>query len=275
MRYLRKAIILELPFLEAIRGVVREISVTTSQPCQACKTYAKSPNHSNPIPCSFCNGTGFETKQTNGPNKINVRCKMCRGTRFTYKHVCTECKDRGTTLVQHVVKVRVPAATNDNDAIQVLHPTTGRPLVVHVRIQDNDQFRRRGYDVFSNVFIPYSLAVLGGPFTIGNLFGGEMQVQIPPGTETDTNIRLAGKGIEKTDSSTHGDHVLVVKIKVPKNISDKQKSLLSAFATLENHPVLEQRNNLPRRSQHEAFLMAKKSATHTRSLLMGPDKASY
>lgn len=271
------ALILEVPFLEAIRGVVREITVVTSQMCQSCKTYAKSPNHSNPIPCSFCNGSGYESKQTNGPNKINVRCKMCRGTRFTYKNICSDCKDRGSIQVSNSVKVRIPPASNDSDKIQVLHPTTGKPLEVTIKIQENEQFRRRGYDVFSNVFIPYSLAVLGGTHTISSLLGGEIQVKIPPGTETDTNIRLAGKGIEKNTASTHGDHVLVIKIKVPKQVSEKQKTLLAAFATLENHPVLEsQKHQQPiRRNQQEAFLMAKKSATKSRSHFMGLEKPNY
>lgn len=190
---------------------------------------------------------------------------MCRGARFTYKHVCVECKDRGSNLIASPVNVKVPPASNDNDIVSVIHPTTGKTLAVTIRIKDNDQFRRRGYDVFTNVFIPYSMAVLGGKQTVSSLYGGEIQVQIPAGTETDTNIRLSGRGIEKKDSSTHGDHVLVIKIKVPKLISEKQKSLLTAFATLENHPVLETQSSQIKSFHQEALIMAKKNAIHFRS----------
>lgn len=201
---------------------------------------------------------------------------MCRGTRFTYKHICVECKDRGSIQISNTVKVRVLPATNDNDKVQVVHPKTGKPLEVTIKILENDQFRRRGNDVFSNVYVPYSTAVLGGTQTISSLFGGEIQVQIPPGTESDTTIRLAGKGIGKKGATSHGDHVLVVKIKVPKNVTEKQKSLLSAFATLENHPVLQsQSNQQPRRTQQEAFLMAKKSGMKSKTLFISPQRLNY
>lgn len=186
--------------------------------------------------------------------------------------MCPKCNDRGSIQVNHSVQVRVPPATNNNDKIQVLHPITGKPIEVTMKIQENEQFRRRGYDVFSNVYVSYSTAVLGGTQTVSSLLGGEMQVQIPAGTETDTNIRLAGKGIEKKESSSHGDHVLVVKIKVPKAVSEKQKSLLAAFATLENHPILETQSNQPKRCQQEAFMMAKKSEIKSKSLYRGLDK---
>lgn len=200
---------------------------------------------------------------------------MCRGTRFTYKQTCTDCKDRGTVEVPNNILVRVPQASNDNDRIQVLHPTTGKPLEVTLKIRDNEEFRRRGYDVFTTLYIPYSMAVLGGTQTINSLFGGEIKVRIPPGTETDTNIRLAGKGIGKKDTTASGDHVLVIKIKVPKLISEKQKSLLSAFATLENHPILESSGsqlNQPRRSQQEAFIMAKKNAAKFKNVFSSQDR---
>lgn len=157
----------------------------------------------------------------------------------------------------------------------MMHPITGRPLTVTFKVLENAQFRRRGFDVFTNVFVPYSLAVLGGTHTISSLCGGEIQVQIPAGTESDTNIRLIGKGIQKKDVNGNGDHVLVIKIKVPKHLSEKQKTMLAAFSTLENHPVLEPRNLQAKRSQNEAFLMAKKTNSKSKSMNKDLNKPVY
>uniref|UniRef100_A0A8C5AJ26 DnaJ heat shock protein family (Hsp40) member A3 n=1 Tax=Gadus morhua TaxID=8049 RepID=A0A8C5AJ26_GADMO len=54
--------------------------------------------------------------------------------------------------------------------------------------------------------------------------------RIPAGIQTDQRIRLSGKGIAKVSSHGFGDHYVHVKIKVPKTLTDKQKTLLMSYA---------------------------------------------
>lgn len=56
-----------------------------------------------------------------------------------------------------------------------------------------------------------------------------------PGTASHTRIRLSGKGMKKVNGYGHGDHYVVFKITVPKQLSPKQKALAQAFAELEEN----------------------------------------
>lgn len=255
---------LEIPFLDAISGTDRELRVPASIPCYSCKTNmakASVQQASTPVLCHFCKGSGYTVK-VSGTNRIDVSCKMCKGTRYTHRCQCADCGDRGTITVDEPVHVHVPPGTADKDVLKAKHPVTGRPLRVHVHITDSEQFRRRGYDVHSDVHVPFTMAILGGPLSVAGVYGGESHVKIPAGTQSDTQIRLVGKGIRKDHQMQgHGDHVLVVKIRVPQHLSDRQKTLLTAFSTIENATLdtaAVSRNHPP---MTEASMMSRRSAS--------------
>lgn len=60
-----------------------------------------------------------------------------------------------------------------------------------------------------------------------------MLLQIPPGTSSHAELLLRGKGIKKRDSYGYGDHILHVRVSVPKKLSNQQEALLRAFAELD------------------------------------------
>lgn len=219
---------------------------------------------STPVLCNFCKGSGYTVKMS-GTNRIDVSCKMCKGTRYTHRCQCADCGDRGTITVNEPVHVRVPAGTADKDVLKAKHPVTGRALRVHVHITDSEQFRRRGYDVYSDVHVPFTMAILGGPLTVPGVYGGETHIKVPAGTQSDTHIRLVGKGIRKDNQiQGHGDHVLVVKIRVPQNLSERQKALLTAFSTMESATLdtaMVANNNNNKTPMSEASIMLRKNST--------------
>lgn len=255
---------IELPFLEAISGTDKTLTVPISSPCRSCKMSAanggKVQANSTATLCQHCKGSGFSVIMS-GQNRMDVRCKMCKGTRYSYKCTCPECNDRGTIVVEETVNVRVPPGTADNDVLKTTHPQTGRPMKVNVRIVDNELFRRKGHDVYTNVDVPFTLAILGGPLMVPSVYGGETHIKIPAGTQTDTNIRLLGKGIKKDQMQGCGDHVLVVKIRIPQNLSQRQKTLVSSFNMMEMDAPT--RQDRPMSIGDAASLMVKRGLART------------
>lgn len=229
---------LELPFLDAITGTERTVTVSRSSPCSSCRTKtgtAKKVHQS--VLCPLCKGTGRSVKLSG-----SVNCKMCLGARYTVKSVCQECGDRCTIVTDDAVTVAVPAGTDNSDVLTVKHPHTGRPLRVCVRIAESDQFRRQGHDVYTTVSVPLTLAILGGDLAVPGLYGGEVHTKLPAGTQAQTQIRLLGKGIRKNSQSGHqqstsassGDQILVVNIRIPQQLSERQRALLTSFAAMES-----------------------------------------
>lgn len=93
--------------------------------------------------------------------------------------------------------------------------------------------RREGNDVHTNAAVSISQAILGGTIRIQGLYE-DHTVQIIPGTSSGTKIRLTGKGMKKVNGYGSGDHYVTLIIKAPKQLNDKQKALIQAYAELED-----------------------------------------
>jgi DnaJ-class molecular chaperone len=118
--------------------------------------------------------------------------------------------------------VKIPAGVDNGSRISF-----GDYEVV-VQVKPDKKFQRQGYDVVSEKEISFSKAALGGQEDIETV-DGIVKIRIPSGTQPQTVIRLAQKGIKHVHGSGKGDHYIRVKIVVPKHLTSKQKSILEEF----------------------------------------------
>ncbi|MBM4077463.1 MAG: J domain-containing protein [Planctomycetes bacterium] len=139
--------------------------------------------------------------------------------------------------------VKVPSGVNSGQVIRL--SGQGNPsarggaagdLYLTIQIESHPYFRREGSNLLIDVSITPSEAVLGTKVDVPTLAEGPVVVTIPPGTSSGAKLRLRGKGV--TDSQTHqtGDQFVVVKIVVPRELSDKDKSLYKQLAENEASP---------------------------------------
>jgi DnaJ family protein A protein 3 len=128
------------------------------------------------------------------------------------------------------VTVPVPAGVEDGQTIRL---AVGRKEVfVTFRVEKSRYFRRDGPDVHTDAEVSLAQAVLGGTIRVQGVYE-DQTIQIAPGTSSHVRICLTGKGMKKVDGLGHGDHYVNVKIAVPKQLTDKQRALLQAYAELE------------------------------------------
>ncbi|MEK6258514.1 MAG: DnaJ C-terminal domain-containing protein [Planctomycetota bacterium] len=139
--------------------------------------------------------------------------------------------------------VKVPAGVNSGQVVRLSSQGTPSPrggtagdLFLTIEIQPHAFFRREGSNLLIDVPITPSEAVLGTKVEVPTLAEGQVVVKIPPGTSSGAKLRLRGKGV--VDSQTHqtGDQYVVVKIVIPKEISDHDKSLYKQLAEHEPSP---------------------------------------
>jgi molecular chaperone DnaJ len=101
-------------------------------------------------------------------------------------------------------------------------------LLVQVLVDDDGYFIRDGADVHTEAPISITQAILGGTVDVKTL-NGEVEVKIPKGCQPDTKLMLRGKGIQKLHAASKGNHVVHVKIEIPKEITKRQEELLREF----------------------------------------------
>jgi molecular chaperone DnaJ len=101
-------------------------------------------------------------------------------------------------------------------------------LLVQVLVDAHDYYMREGADIHTEAPISITQAILGGSIDIKTL-NGEVEVKIPKGCQPDTKLMLRGKGIQKLHAASKGNHIVHVKIEIPKEITPRQEALLREF----------------------------------------------
>lgn len=102
-------------------------------------------------------------------------------------------------------------------------------LLVEVSVSSDPIFRRQDYNIYSNAPISFAVATLGGEVRISTV-DGDVIYEVKPGTQTDTRVRLKGKGVPSLrNNQVRGDHYVTLIVQVPTKLNEEQKELLRKF----------------------------------------------
>jgi curved DNA-binding protein len=124
------------------------------------------------------------------------------------------------------IDVKVPAGIEDGKRLRVpAEATDGADVLLKVKIAPHPYFRREGHDLFLDVPLSLSEAILGAKVDVPTLDGTKLTVTVPPGTSGGKKLRLRGKGI------VGGDQYLIFKVEVPHGkVDEKSRELIEEFA---------------------------------------------
>jgi len=187
----------EVTLEEAFHGTTRTISIQTEEPCPACKGTGLMQN----VPCSTCQGTG----------------RVPRMKRL---------------------EVKIPAGVKTGSRVRIAGK--GQPgynggasgdLYLVVSVRAHRQFERRGDDLYVEVPVPLTVAVLGGEVQVPTM-KGKLALKIPPETQNGRSFRLAGQGMPHPGNSSRGDMFARVNVVLPTKLSDREKELFQQLSKL-------------------------------------------
>lgn len=228
---------LKLSFLEAAFGRVVDIDVPRSEDCPRCGATGVEPGFS-PESCPTCAGTGQVTR-TQGFFRISTTCPRCGGAGRLITHPCQDCQGQGRVSRVSKVQVRVPAGVDSGARLKLRGEgepgRRGGPpgdLYVVISVEPHEIFEREGDDIFCQVEVSFAQAALGAKIKVPTL-EGEETVSLPAGTQSGEILRFPGKGIPHLRGGGRGDEVVQVSVRVPKELSKRQRELLEEFDRLE------------------------------------------
>ena len=130
------------------------------------------------------------------------------------------------------ITVRIPAGVNNGQTIRLAgqgNPGSGGApagdLMVTIKVAPHPWFRREGANLVVEVPVTPSEAVLGARVEVPLLSDGTVVLTIPPGTSSGAKLRLRGKGVRNPKTGEPGDQLVLIRIVVPTELSDEQRSL--------------------------------------------------
>ncbi len=229
---------IRISFEDAMTGVEKELELNLKDECESCKgTGAKA--GTTPETCSKCGGKGqvaYTQQSLFGMTRSIQACPDCRGTGKLIKDKCPDCYGSGYITRKKKIQVSVPAGIDDGQSIRISGKgepgTNGGPrgdLLVEVSVSRHPVFQRRDYDIYSTAHMSFAQAALGGDVRIATI-DGDVLYEVKPGTQTDTRIRLRGKGVPSLrDKKVRGDHYVTLVVQVPTKLNSEQKELLKKY----------------------------------------------
>ncbi len=226
-------------FEEAVFGTQEELELPLKDECDVCKGSGSQPGH-QPETCSKCAGKGqvvFTQQSLFGMARTVQTCPDCGGSGKIVKYKCSNCAGTGFVKSKKKIQVAVPAGIDNGQSIRIREkgePGTnggGRgDLLVTVLVDRHPTFQRQEYDLYSSEPISFTQAALGGKVTITTI-DGPYELDIKPGTQTDTKVKLKGKGVPTLRNKTvRGDHYVTLVVQVPDKLTEEQKSILNQYA---------------------------------------------
>lgn len=228
-----------ITFEEAAFGCKREISYGRVIKCSDCDGTGAEKG-TTPETCDRCHGTGQVTTTQRTPfgmMQTQHACDKCRGTGKIIKNPCGNCRGTGYIKITRKIEVSIPAGIDDGQRIALRgegdEGRNGGPagdLIISVGVKAHKVFERDGFDIYCDVPVTFAEATLGAKIKVPTLTGN-VEYDMPEGTETGTSFTLRGQGIQNVNyPSRKGDLHFTVTIEVPKNLNSQQKKLLSEFA---------------------------------------------
>ena len=238
---------LRISFEEAAKGCTKSLEFYRNENCTTCNGTGAKPG-TQPETCSMCKGAG-QIRQSGGWMTTVRTCPGCGGAGKVIKDKCPGCGGSGRMRVKRTLDLKVPAGVDDS--IVLSKRGEGEPgvnggpagdLNIRIVVRPHKLFRREGTNIRLDVPISFTQAALGAEIEVPTL-DGNVKYQIPEGTQTDTEFRIRGQGIQQLGGNQKGDLIFRVRVEIPKRMTEKQRELLRQFDEMSTGKEYEQRKS--------------------------------
>ena len=134
------------------------------------------------------------------------------------------------------LRITIPAGIADGQTIKLRGQggpgENGGPagdLYITFHIPEDSRFKRVGDDLYVTAPLNLYTAILGGEQIVETM-DSKVKLKVKPGTQTDTRVRLKGKGVPSLrNRNVRGDHFVTLVVQVPERMTEAQKEALRKF----------------------------------------------
>jgi len=219
---------LTLAFNEAVFGCQKEIDLRYKYPCSSCG--GTGAEEGKLQTCDYCGGQG-QVLMRQGAFQFAQTCPKCEGEGRIALNACQACHGEGYSEKEEHVTIDIPAGVDSGNRLRVRdHGNESRngqrgDLYVTFHVLEDEHFIRSGNDIYIEVPVFFTQAILGETITIPTL-DGERELDLKPGTKDKEQFVFQGEGVPDVHSGRKGRLIAQIKMVLPKKINDEQRELL-------------------------------------------------
>jgi molecular chaperone DnaJ len=226
--------IVDIDFEEAFTGISTSVALDVAVPCTRCGASGAEPG-SGTATCPTCGGTGAlrrVSRSVFGEFVSQRSCPECGGVGRVLENPCRECGGEGRLVETRTIDVEIPAGIQDGQRIRLrgqghsgFQGGSAGDAFVAVRVRPDQRFVRDGDDLYTSVPLTMTDAALGTTIAVPAL-GGELELEVPAGTQPGDSHVLRGRGMPSLSSSRRGDLHVRLEVTVPRRLTAEQRQAL-------------------------------------------------
>ncbi|HNJ78824.1 MAG TPA: DnaJ C-terminal domain-containing protein, partial [Marmoricola sp.] len=265
---------MQVDLAEAAFGTTRELKVDTAVLCNACSGSGASAG-SAPVTCETCHGRGevqYVQRSFLGEVRTLRPCGPCRGYGEIIPSPCRECAGDGRVRSRRSITVKIPQGVDTGTRVQLVGEGEVGPgggpagdLYVEMLVAEHPTYLRDHANLHCQVTVPMTAAALGTTVNLPLLEADlpedkrpegatiATEVDLKPGVQSGTEIRIAGLGVPHLRTQGRGDLIVTVTVETPQRLDDRQTELLRELAALRNEESPEGRVHQHQRSMFDRF----------------------
>jgi molecular chaperone DnaJ len=213
---------IEITLAQAFHGVTVQVPFQVAVACETCGGSGAEPG-TKPVSCQTCGGAGRVQQVSQSVFGQFVRtstCPRCHGAGTTIDTPCRRCDGE------------VPAGIHDGQRIRLrgeghagLQGGHTGDAFVQVRVRADERLARDGDDLVTVAKLTMIDAAIGTTLSVPTA-DGEIQLEIPAGSQPGDVRVLRGKGMPSLSSGRHGDLRVHLDVRVPRRLDPEQRKLL-------------------------------------------------
>jgi molecular chaperone DnaJ len=239
---------LRITFTEAVLGTDKDIEFPVLGRCETCSgSGAKAGTQA--VACSQCKGRGEvrSIRQTMLGQMVNVTaCPRCQGDGKIVEAPCETCRGDGRVERKRSLRVSIPAGIDEGHQIRLSNEGEVGPrggpagsLYVAIHVAPHPELKRDGTELYFEASVGIAQAALGTRILVPTV-EGEEDVEVKPGTQPGTEIRLRGRGVPHLRrAGARGDLHVILDVAVPTRLSKAEREALKAYADASGEVVAE------------------------------------
>ena len=224
---------MNISFMEAVTGRSEAIKIEVDEVCSECHgsgAFSKS----DITTCDMCHGSGSVATQQRTPFGVFQSqgvCPSCHGNGKKVTRKCKKCNGKGYEHKRVEVDIKIPAGIQSGQQLRV--PAKGErganggpngDLFIEIIVKNHQFYKRDNKNIHISVPISSIDATIGCSIDVPTVYG-DVELNVPQGTQNGTQFRIKGKGFKDLRNGDNGDQIVQINIEVPKKVSKEEKEL--------------------------------------------------
>lgn len=234
----------ELDLNEIVNGTTKKFKLKNDVACSHC--HGSGSEDGKVDTCPTCHGSGYviRTQQSIfGMMQSQSPCPECHGEGSVIKNKCHECHGEGIKPGESIVEVNFPAGLSEGMVLTLegkggagRHNGVNGDLQIIIKEKPHSELLRDGNDVVYNLLLSVPMAALGCTVEVPTV-DGKAKINIEPGTQPGTVLRMKGKGIPEVQGYSRGqkgDEVINISVYIPETLNKEEKEAMKKMDRSEN-----------------------------------------